>query len=506
MIAPWEIGASDNPVMELCAPRPDFRGALYQFLIGLVQTAYMPEDDDDWKDKWDTIPSCSELKKAFEQYASAFELYNESGPAFMQDFDLPEKNTESNIQTLLIDFPGENTVKLNKDFFIKRTSANEGLCESCAALSLFTLQLNAPAGGQGNRTSLRGGGPLTTLVMPDSQAVLWQVIWLNIMPEEDSDFEAMSAADEKLFPWLGKTHDSSDNSLVYPKQVNLLQQFWGMPRRIRLNELQEEGICSICGRKSKLCISYHSKNYGNNYSLTWQHVLSPYQMIVDKKTKAVFLKSLKGERASFIYTNWLSLALFDSFDRQNNEMAAIVQSYTNSKYYLLKDTPCSLWCFGYDMDNMKAKCWYEHKLPIQNIPGDKRDIYITTVQKMIVAAKDCSKLLSDEVKEAWFRHPKEHTAVLASVVSTFFSETENEFFIQVDKLMKAVVSGSSKVEILKDWQQFIIVKTEAIFDLFAFEDMDDAVNMRRISLAASTLSNILHSGKMKSFQALLEEE
>jgi hypothetical protein len=29
---------------------------------------------------------------------------------------------------------------------------------------LFSLQLNAPSGGKGYRTGLRGGGPLTTLI------------------------------------------------------------------------------------------------------------------------------------------------------------------------------------------------------------------------------------------------------------------------------------------------------------------------------------------------------
>ncbi len=34
--------------VDLVAPRPDFRGALYQFLIGLLQTAYAPADRDKW--------------------------------------------------------------------------------------------------------------------------------------------------------------------------------------------------------------------------------------------------------------------------------------------------------------------------------------------------------------------------------------------------------------------------------------------------------------------------
>ena len=49
---PISIGqiALDDCV-ELVAPRPDFRGALYQFLIGLLQTAYAPQDLDEWRER-----------------------------------------------------------------------------------------------------------------------------------------------------------------------------------------------------------------------------------------------------------------------------------------------------------------------------------------------------------------------------------------------------------------------------------------------------------------------
>jgi CRISPR system Cascade subunit CasA len=47
-IAPWQIAEADNPVVEINAPRPDFQGALYQLLIGLLQTCFAPEDEDKW--------------------------------------------------------------------------------------------------------------------------------------------------------------------------------------------------------------------------------------------------------------------------------------------------------------------------------------------------------------------------------------------------------------------------------------------------------------------------
>ena len=52
-IAPWQItdGLEHSPIVSLAAPRPDFNGALIQFLIGLLQTLSPPEDEDDWEDE-----------------------------------------------------------------------------------------------------------------------------------------------------------------------------------------------------------------------------------------------------------------------------------------------------------------------------------------------------------------------------------------------------------------------------------------------------------------------
>ena len=39
-ITPWQLtdGVSDNPILAVASPRPDFDGALTQFFIGLLQT------------------------------------------------------------------------------------------------------------------------------------------------------------------------------------------------------------------------------------------------------------------------------------------------------------------------------------------------------------------------------------------------------------------------------------------------------------------------------------
>lgn len=258
LIAPWQLTETDDPVIALNAPRPDFNGALMQFLIGLLQTAATPASHDQWLDWLEEPPTPEALKAQFEPYADAFALQGEKG-SFMQDFEPLEGTGFNGIAELLIDSPGGNTVKENKDHFIKRGRV-EQVCPCCAATALFSLQTNAPSGGQGHRTSLRGGGPLTTLVVLDENSDLpsdlWRSIWLNVLEQQTlntltGDKDKTELAD--IFPWMAKTRTSEKDSgkETTPLDVNHLQMYWGMPRRIRVQwQSVLSGHCDLCNAAS----------------------------------------------------------------------------------------------------------------------------------------------------------------------------------------------------------------------------------------------------------------
>src|SRR5687768_11794901 len=107
LIAPWQIVEGDDPPMRIEAPRPDFDGALLQFLIGLLQTVVAPKSRKEWADRYDSRFEPSVLRGCFEAFLQVFNL-DGPGPRFMQDLDLkPEAAEESLIGSLLIDMPGE---------------------------------------------------------------------------------------------------------------------------------------------------------------------------------------------------------------------------------------------------------------------------------------------------------------------------------------------------------------------------------------------------------------
>jgi CRISPR system Cascade subunit CasA len=497
-IAPWEIGAVDNPVVDIAAPRPDFRGALYQFFIGLVQTAFAPEDDGEWEEKWKKVPKCEELQKAFKNFSDAFELDSDNGPAFMQDVTInrdDNKITSHDMGSLLIDVAGGG------DYFIKQNNFQK-LCENCTAAAIFTLQTNAPSGGKGHRTGMRGGGPMTTLIFSEqSEMVLWKNIWLNILTIEEKEFVLPQNTSADVFPWMGKIRLSDNDRRTFPHDVNELQMYWGLPRRIRLSQKNKNSKCDVCGKNSAVWENYRTLNHGPSYSSTWQHALSPYRL-QKEKDGSMSLIAMKGKQGGLSYRDWLSL----SFGTSEGEKAAlIVRAFNEHKYFLLnKNVHTHLWCFGYDMENMKTRCWYEHTMPVILLAPNKKDDFIEGISKLIVASSDVAKILRDHVKSAWFSRPKDVKGDTFFISGRFWETTEPHFFSTIEQIRFAIESEKPITHILSEWRNIIISCAENIFDHFALNATDEPRNMKRIALAAKALSAILKSEKTKSINALKE--
>ncbi len=369
-ISPMRLTANqDDPAVEVEAPRADFRGAICQFLVGLLQTTMAPADERAWRGLWDSPPGQDVLSSALESFLPAFELES-AGPAFMQDFDLPMADPVG-IAALLIDAPGEKTIGENKDHFVHRCSVR-GLCEGCAAVALFTLQINAPSGGQGNRVSVRGGGPLTTLLLPvEAGATLWRKLWLNVLPETALGYPVTN--DRALvLPWLGKTRTSEPGGVgdTTPDLAHPMQAYWSMPRRIRLDfAAVDAGVCDLCGlRTERLLRRYRAKNYGVNYMGAWLHPLSPYNY--DARGEKPPL-AVKGQRGGIGYRHWLGLTL--GANERVPDAALVVKRYMRQRRTLpLGAEQARLWCFGYDLDNMKARCWYDSILPVYGFESDEQ--------------------------------------------------------------------------------------------------------------------------------------
>lgn len=500
-IAPWQIAEPDDPVVELAADRADFQGALYQFLIGLLQTCVAPVDGETWAEWYESPPSPQQLSRSFELLIPVFALTNEIGqPAFMQDLTLEEAE-QKDIAALLMEAPGSQTLRNNLDFFVKGGQVN-AICPACAAQALFTLQTNAPSGGAGHRVGLRGGGPLTTLLQPVGPSTLWQKLWLNVLDSSARLNSADSVIDAAVFPWLGPTRisDKTGQSTL-PGDVHPLQMYWGMPRRIRLQPTERNGCCDLCGEPAEALFSHYvTRNYGTNYEGAWLHPLTPYR--IDAKNEAPPL-SLKGQKGGLGYRHWLGLVLGD--EDNGNRPATVVSALLEDKeIWLDSGRQLQLWCFGYDMDNMKARCWYDQVLPVFALPGQRVIKVQEWARQLLSAARDTAPLLRQYIKEAWYRSPKNATGDFSFIDSEFWSVTEPAFYRQLQALVEASeTEDRAPAEIYKQWFKALNTAVDKLFSQFALQTRVEDLDLKRVMTARQHLLGRFH--KLKSIKLLKDK-
>ncbi|MGB0128944.1 MAG: type I-E CRISPR-associated protein Cse1/CasA [Rhodocyclaceae bacterium] len=499
---------ADPDVLDLLAPRPDFRGALHQFLVGLLQTTFAPEDEDDWLALWREPPSVADLEAAFAQWTEHFVL-DGGGKAFLQDATPSPDFADKDIRDLLIDLGAVSNLHFNKPERIN------GLCSACAATALFGLQANAPSGGVGHRVSLRGGGPLTSLLVPkadaDSPATLWQRLWLNVLPtvvmiQPGGRFDGRARAD--ILPWLAPTRTSEKKGgQTTPDQAHALQAYWGMPRRIRLDwKSAVAGRCDLCGAKSAALLThYRTKNYGINYT-GWQHPLTPYYL--DPKKKELPL-SVKGQKGGIGYRHWLGLTL-GSADGQP-ESALVIRHYLTERWDRLQRlTPgfqADVWAFGYDVDNMKARCWYDATLPTYRVDPERHNEFVLAVGDLIEVAGEAARQLHRAVKAAWADRPRDLKDEPA-VGQSFWAATETLFYRSLEALAQAGgLEPRAKVDTFRAWLTGVRGIGLDLFDDWVTGEYEKDWDIERTVRARKELFDRLNRAKpMKALWKIINQQ
>lgn len=485
----------DNQIRDVAYPRSDFQGAAWQMLIGILQCTIVPEDKDDWEDIWNEGIEPERWEEALQALSPVLQ-FGEQKPSFLQSFD-PLDSEYGSIAGLLIDAPGGNTLKLNKDHFVKRGQV-EHICPDCAAIALFTIQTNSPAGGAGYRVGMRGGGPLTTLVVPkeEDKYPLWQKLWLNVLPLAQKPTPAQHAL---IFPWFAptKTSDKAGN-VVTPENAHPLQAYWGMPRRIELDFTKTvAGVCNLCGDSHpSLLLQMRSKNYGVQYD-SWIHPFSPYRQAL-KDPSAPWL-ALKGQPGGLNYKDWLGLLMKreDKFNRM--QPAKVVLAAGRRK-------KLGLWCFAWDMDNAKARCWYQHRIPLIRVAHEEQ--FIAVLNNVLVFASEALSLLRYAFKSAKFDTPKEAKMDFSMVDIAFWQETEPAFRQLLDALEQDPLrQDAPSRHALRQWDRELLRYLLQVFDRDALTDPDspDDILLRQLAARRELESSYRKHKARKEILMLAEE-
>jgi len=389
-VRPDQIAEDD--VLALNWPRADLNLACLELLVGLTYLACPPESK-----ARGAVPDVATLCNGLAPLTPAFNLLGD-GPLFLQDYEALE-GKQNSAEMLFIDAAGDSTAKQNADLMVRR-GRYRSLPLPLAAMALYTLQAFAPSGGAGNRTSMRGGGPMVTMVRPRDQC-LWAMVWANVPPGEP-----LGVAGLKQLPWMRCTVTSEAGQVVTPPgdvgDPPHPEVFFGQPRRLRLVGDAKNGVTGVIQRP-----------YGTNYA-QWRHDLSPYYMDANGQTLPVHPKP-----GTFGYRNWRGILLSD----EKRVMPETLRRFDGDDADLI--------VAGWAMDNMKPLDFLWSEQPIFPLSEDA-DL---EAGNMVEAAEEVGFALAANLREAVGESDiKSGSAAVAR--QAFFIRTQDAFEAHVARLSK----------------------------------------------------------------------
>jgi CRISPR system Cascade subunit CasA len=474
---------ADDPIVAVACPRADFDAAVLEFLVGLYTVAVVPEDEAEWAERWRSPPRPEDIATALSRLPPAFSLDGD-GPRVFQDLDPLSDVDPTPIENLLIGAPGEQSRRNNTDLFTKRDRVAQ-LGRPAAAMALLTMQTFAPSGGQGHRTSLRGGGPLTTLADPRtdvSAEPLWRLVWANVetqaqLSQRNSD-RAKAWGPTDAFPWLAATRSSNDKDgggPTTPADAAPAQVYFGLPRRIRLEVGDTPGECALTGRADTAVVtSFRMKNYGVQYT-GWIHPLTPYYTTAQSGPLPVH-----GQPGGIGWRDWLGLLIERPDDNGSRPAQAIAQFRLKRAH-----RPFRLRVAGYDMDNMKARSWVQAELPA--FP----DADVQRVRAFAVAATAATDFVGTTtmlaVKAALLHRPKDAPGDFRFVKHMVWSTTSASFFNSITELVEQ--SELDGAAIRERFRLSLRRESLGVFDHFCSIDAGiDSSHLRRPIAARHSLA------------------
>lgn len=480
-------GARDRVrVADLCAAGPDGDAveafawgradldiASLELVIGLLAVAFAPRERADRRALL-ALSDPDAVQARLVPLAPAFALDGPAPRCFQDAADLDGDILP--VTDLFID--------ATADFFGKPERFGDApvLSRPAAAITLFALQAFAPSGGRGHRTSLRGGGPMTTLVAPKPGArPLWEMIAANV-PALRAEEEPLADPGHApaLFPWLAPTLTSEAKGApqisAADTRVHPLHSFFGMPRRIVLcfAENAARRPCAVTGRVDDVVATgFRMRHGGMNYG-AWVHPLTPYR--VDKKSGRLPLHPREGRMA---YPDWLGVTL--AGPGGDLEPARVVTQPP------VLEGEGRLLVAGYAMDNAKVLDFVVETVPLLRFDDDDRlDATRRIAWQMVAAAGFAAAALRRAVAVALY--PLSHRTFrdkglkgaevprkaleLDGLRDRLFAATERDF---ETRLRRVAVTGSTlespppdvdaRAEVeARDWIKVLRREALSVFD------------------------------------------
>jgi CRISPR system Cascade subunit CasA len=356
-------------------------------------------------------------------------------------------------------------------------------------VALYVQQSYASKGGPGQRVSLRGGGPLVTLALPDGgnrQTTLWETLWLNT----PADY-VIGKRPERSFPWLAPCLTSKTGEVLHEKGADRAQAFFGTPRRMRLvfAENTERKACCLTGVVDDVVVEGfvrvpHGVNYGE-----WRHPLTPYKTKRDEKTKKVETSPVLTKVGRIGYLHWVGLV---AGGEDRHPASAVLEA--KGRLANLGDpwqVSSRLMAAGFAMGDASALQFLDTRMPLHTVDPDRVERIESTAKMMVDAASIVAGLLG---KALWRARERS-----APGEARFWADTEQAFHSMLD-----TVFDIGQPALAAKWLKVLKRSALRVFDDTVQPD-DDLARAEAVVKAKTSLGFALNGyGSGKSlFRTLL---
>lgn len=486
-------------ILGLDAPRADFNAALMQFLIGLLQTVFVPDTPRTWRNFYSNPPTETALQDKLNTIKEAFYLDGD-GYRFMQDISIKDKGNHASILKLLPGLVGDNTVKKNMDFFVKSSQLSKiSISNMVVGFYLYQNYCLSETGGSKARHhgSLRGRNSLIALVNKD-KGNLWENIWLNVIQKNNFKNLIVNGTDNYVFEWMqSKTSEKQKTD----NDIGLADIYWSMPRRVFVDfsKLKNQ-ICDLTNKEVLIVENIRIKENGIEYKTNYiKHPLIPYRVAeITKKDLTGGVRPIKLKATGINYGDWLALI---GNETASENLLEHVRRNLNGDF--------NIFVCGYLNDSTQAKtlCWYQTKMPfyLTSSSAEQKTELEAEVDKYIKVSKAVCDYLVVAIRNAWFdendeKNKKQKESFnkdrAAEISKCFWNKTESAFYEIVKSLYvnSTQLTDDLKIQHRKDWYEHIKSETLKLFDEWAFKSSIQT-NPRRISIAYNYRRQIESKGK-----------
>ena len=477
-----------NPVMDIVTVRPDFKNYVTEMLIGVINYAFPWNDSLDWSEKLIEPYSDDMFKSALLSLVPYFDLYgNDQKIHFMQE------------GTLAADVvPIEQLFVEDRGGWFTRNTPIQKICPSCAALALCSFNFTGRAGGNGYMTGIRGGGPLSTLLrlkFEGKENTLWRQLYTNTLPKESLESlnqHGLPEEPKNVFPWAGPLRHSETKTMTAPTDTNCYHIFFSMSNRFLLAPpLQTEDVCDACGDAGHVFFDgVKRKNKGVNYTGTWRHPFSPYQPLSKDGTYI----ALKGKRAGLTYRDWPAIVTVAPASVLRNEKVYYDARSGGDSEIPLPKAQASLYCYAYDVDNAKTRCWYSKTMPCFHFEKEYKKHAEEYLNTMLNLTTEILYYLKQALKTVRYKDLKNSTIKDWRQLETeFYEATEKDFFRNVQKLTQD--KSFKEKNIAEQWKKNLTACAMKLYESSALSTDHENTHWDRIHRAGRILAGSCHNGK-----------